>query len=216
MKNALNRHLLPAVVALLAVGVLLQQPLVSAQIPVTPKSDKKYVAYKITRGDTVSVGILGEQELSAGGKRVEATGSINMALIGNVRLVGLTIAEAQEAIAKKYRDERYLRNPQVNVTVEVYAPRTVIISGKVNNPGRPEIPADTEMSIKDLILKAGGFGETARGTRVTVTRTMPDGTLKTFTLDVESALKGRAAANSGDAAFVLEPDDIIYVPEKII
>lgn len=214
MKNILHLNR-PAVLLAFAVGVLLQ-PLASAQIPAAPKSEKKYVAYKITRGDTVSVGILGEQDLSTGGKRVEATGLVNLALIGEVRLVGLTIAEAQDMIARKYRDERYLRNPQVSVTVEGYAPRTVIISGKVNNPGRPEIPADTEMSIKDLILKQGGFGETARGTQVKVTRTMPDGTLKTFTLDVESALKGRAPAGSGDAAFILEPDDIIYVPEKII
>ncbi len=198
------------------VTVVACQSLAAAQPASTPRAEKKYVAYKITRGDTVSVGILGEQDLSAGGKRVEATGTINLSLIGEVRLVGLTIAEAQEAIARKYRDERFLRNPQVSVTVEVYAPRTVIISGKVNNPGRPEIPADTEMTIKDLIFKVGGFSETAKGKEVIVTRTMPNGQLKTFKLDVESALKGRAPSDSGDAAFVLEPDDIIYVPEKII
>jgi polysaccharide export outer membrane protein len=45
---------------------------------------------------------------------------------------------------------------------------------------------------------------------------MPDGTLQVFTLDVESAMKGRSSASARDAGFVLEPDDIIYVPEKII
>ncbi len=206
------RLLLP--IALVA-GLFATTP-ARAQVPTVPKSEKKYVPYRITRGDTVSISVLGEQDLSAGGKRVEATGTINLPLIQEIRLVGLTIAEAQEAIARKYRDERFLRNPQVSVTVEVYAPRTVIISGKVNMPGRPEIPADTEMTIKEMIFKAGGFSETARGKEVIVTRTMPDGTLKTFKLDVESAIKGRAPSNSGDASFVLEPDDIIYVPEKII
>lgn len=210
----LRLRLLSAVLALVA-GPLSSSSLPAAQ-PVRPKSEKKYVAYKITRGDTVSIAILGEPDLNAGGKRVEATGTINLSLIGEINLVGLTIAEAQEAIAKKYRDDRFLRNPQVSVTVEVYAPRTVIISGKVNNPGRPEIPADTEMTIKELIFKVGGFSETARGKEVIVTRTMPDGTLKTFKLDVESAIKGRAPSDSGDAAFVLQPDDTIYVPEKII
>jgi len=61
-----------------------------------------------------------------------------------------------------------------------------------------------------------GFTETARGTAVKVTRTMPDGSTKVFTLDVDSAIKGKDKSTSGDAAFVLEPDDIIYVPEKII
>jgi len=180
------------------------------------RPEKKYVAYKITRGDRLSVAVLGEPELRGAGFRVEAIGTINLPYIQDIRLVGLTIAEAQDAIAKAYREGRFLRNPQVTVTVDEYAPRTVIISGKVNIQGRQEIPPDTEFTIKDLIAKAGGFGDTARGTAVRVTRTMPDGSLKTYTLDVESAIKGRDNSTAKDAAFVLEPDDIIYVPEKII
>ena len=211
---------LPNCLLLLTLGALATEPLISAPAPAKPaapaKPEKNYIAYKITRGDRVSVGIVGEPELTVGGKRVEATGTINLLYIQEIRLVGLTIAEAQEAIAKAYREGRFLRNPQVAVTVEEYSSRSVIISGKVNMPGRPEIPADREITIKELISKVGGFSETARGTAVRVTRTMPDGSLKIFTLDVDSAFKGKEKSTTGDAAFVLEPDDIIYVPEKII
>jgi polysaccharide export outer membrane protein len=200
---------------MLALGVLLTG-LASAQLPVPKKTEKKYVPYRITRGDRLSIGVVGEPELTVGGKRVEATGTINLLYISEIRLVGLTISEAQEAIARAYREGRFLRNPQVSVTVDEYAPRTVIVGGKVNGPGRQEIAPDTEVTIMDVISKANGFSETAKGTAVRLTRTMPDGTLKVFILDVESALKGRAQSNSGDAAFVVEPDDIIYVPEKII
>jgi polysaccharide export outer membrane protein len=86
----------------------------------------------------------------------------------------------------------------------------------VNIQGRQEIPPDTEFTIKELIFKAGGFGDTAKSKEVRVTRTLPDGTLKVFTLDVESALKGKTTASAKDAGFVMEPDDIVYVPEKII
>src|SRR5207244_1285687 len=92
----------------------------AASIAPVPKSEKKFVPYRITRADRIAVSVLGEPELSAGGKRVEAMGTINLPLIQEIRLVGLTIAEAQEAIAKKYREERYLRNPVVSVTVEDY------------------------------------------------------------------------------------------------
>ncbi len=211
---------LPNSLVLLTLIVLATGRLTSAPAPAKPappaKPEKNYIAYKITRGDRVSVGIVGEPELTVGGKRVESTGTINLLYIQEIRLVGLTIAEAQEAIAKAYRDGRFLRNPQVAVTVEEYSSRSVIISGKVNMPGRPEIPADREITIKELISKVGGFSETARGTAVRVTRTMPDGSLKIFTLDVDSAFKGKEKSTTGDAAFVLEPDDIIYVPEKII
>lgn len=190
----------------------------TAQPLPAPKAEKKYVPYRITRGDVLSVEVLasGEREFSAGQKRVEATGTINLLYIQEVRLVGLTIAEAQETIARAYRDGRYIRNPVVNVTVETYAPRVVRISGKVNSQATFEIPPDTEMTIMDLIFKANGFAETAKGTEVKVTRMMPDGKLKTFILDVESAMKGKQRNSTGDAAFVLEPDDVVYVPERMI
>ena len=186
-----------------------------SQKPAAAKPERKYVPYRITRGDRLSVALLGEPDLRGGGIRVEAMGTVNLPLIQNIRLVGLTIAEAQDAIAKAYREGRFLRNPQVTVSIEDYSPRTVHITGKVNVQGRQEIPADTEFTIKDLIGKAGGFSDTAKGTAVRVTRTMPDGSLKTFTLDVDSALKGKDTSTAKDAAFVLEPDDTIYVPEKI-
>lgn len=187
-----------------------------APVPPAPKQEKKYVPYRITRGDRLTVSVLGEPDLRVGGIRVEAIGTVILPLIKDIRVVGLTIAEAQDAVAKAYREGRFLRDPQVNVTVDEYAPRTVIVSGKVNIQGRQEIPPDTELTIKELIFKAGGFGDTARSKEVRVTRTLPDGTLKVFTLDVESAIKGKTAASAKDAGFVMEPDDIVYVPEKII
>ena len=197
--------------------VVLPTSLAAAQkfVPV-PKSEKKYKPYTITRGDTISVSILGEQDLNAGQKRVEATGTISMPLIQEVRVYGMTIAEAQELISKAYRDGRFLRNPIVTVTVEGYASRTVKVNGKVNQPGTQQISPDEEVTILDVISKAGGLGDTARGKEVRVTRTMPDGTMKVITLDVESALRGRVRSDSVDASFIVEPDDIIYVPEKII
>ena len=190
-----------------------------AQSPqLAKKTEKKHVPYRITRGDVLSVEVLasGEREFAAVGKRVEATGTINLLYIQEIRLVGLTIAEAQDLIANAYREGRLIRNPVVNVTVETYAQRHVIVNGKVNITGRQPLEPDTEVTILDVISKAGGLGETAKGKAVVVTRIRPDGTLETHTLDVESALKGRAQKDSGDAAFVVQPDDVIYVPEKII
>jgi polysaccharide biosynthesis/export protein len=191
---------------------------VAAQGQPVKRTEKKHVPYRITRGDMLSVEVLAgpEREFAAAGKRVEATGTINRLYIQEIRLVGLTIAEAQQAIANAYREGRFIRNPIVNVTVETYAQRHVIVNGKVNITGRQPIEPDSETTILDVISAAGGLGETARGKEVKVTRTKPDGTLETYTLDVESALRGRARPDSGDAAFVVQPDDVIYVPEKII
>lgn len=189
----------------------------AAPAPAVNKDDKKFLAYRITRGDFVSVGVMGEGDLTAGRRRVEATGTVNLPLIAEIRLVGLTVLEAQEAIARAYREQRFLRNPQVTVTVDEYAARSVRVSGKVGQPGLVHMPPDIEFTLLDAISKAGGLGDTANGKSVRITRTLPDGSLKVIEgLDVETALKARNKTSLGDATFVLQPDDIIYVPERII
>jgi polysaccharide export outer membrane protein len=74
------------------------------------------------------------------------------------------------------------------------------------------------MTVLDLVTKAGGFTDTAEGTEVRVTRNLPDGTTKVITLDVESLIKGKGNAKSTqeNSELRLEPDDIVYVPERII
>jgi polysaccharide export outer membrane protein len=204
-------------VYLIAGALLLAPALTSrAQGAASATEERKAAPYRITRGDRISISILGEPELKVTGTRVEPVGTVNLVLIKEVNLSGLTIAEAEAKVAKAYQDGRYLRSPRVNITVEEYAPRTVIVSGKVNIQGRQDIPPNSEFTIKDLIFKAGGFTDTARSSAVKVTRNMPDGTQKYFILDVESGIKGRANSNSKDASFVLEPDDVVYVPEKLI
>jgi polysaccharide biosynthesis/export protein len=162
------------------------------------------------------VSVFGEGDLTSGGNKVESRGTIALQLIKEIRVTGLTVLEAQEAIENAYREGRFLRDPQVKITIEQYAQRLVSIMGKVNQPARYELPPDQQWTIKDLIIKAGGFTDTARGREVRVTRTLPDGTLKTYTLDLQNTLLGKDKTSNADATFVLEPDDYVYVPERII
>lgn len=194
---------------------------VPAQAPLTrgPAAAEEPVAvpYRITRGDKLAIAVFDEADLSAGNKRVEASGTINLMLVGDVRVHGMTLAEAARAIEAAYQDGRFLRKPQVTVTVEEYSPRTVLVTGKVKYPGKVSLPPDEQTTIKDVIMKVGGFDDTARGTAVRLTRILPDGSHKIIHLDVQSALIGKEKGlKSGDASFVVEPEDTIYVPEKII
>jgi polysaccharide export outer membrane protein len=160
--------------------------------------------------------VVGENDLNVAGKRVDANGNVGLALVGEVKIAGLSVSQAQTAIENAYRDGRFLRNPQVTINIEEYAPRTVSVSGMVRQPGTINLPPETTMTIKELILKAGGFSETANGSKVRVTRVQPDGTTKLFILNVDAVLKGKDTGKSADNNFVLEPDDIVYVPESLI
>ncbi|HSI07162.1 MAG: polysaccharide biosynthesis/export family protein [Rariglobus sp.] len=172
-------------------------------------------SYKITLTDLLRIDIYQEDDLRTL-SRVDAKGKINLPLVGEVNVVGLTVSEAQKAVENAYRDGRYLRSPQVTINVEAYAAREVSIQGQVRSPGRYPLPIETSMTVLELVTRAGGFTDTAKGTAVNVTRVTPDGKKQVFTIDVDSLLKGKSGANISDNSLMLEPGDIVFVPERII
>ncbi len=176
---------------------------------------KQAIVYKIRTGDKLSVRIFQEDELSSQ-PRVDSKGTINLPLIQENRISGMTVNEAERFIEATYREGRFLRNPQVTIIVEEFAPQQVTIGGQVKLPARYPLVADQAMSLLDLVGKAGGFTDTARGTAVRVTRILPDGSTFTQIFDVESILRGRKDARAEDSSLVLEPGDIVFVPERII
>ena len=70
------------------------------------------------------------------------------------------------------------------------------------------------MTVLDAITKAGGFTDMARGTAVSVKRTLPDGSEQVWTVDVKNSLIGREGTTNTKASMLLLPDDIVYVPIK--
>ncbi|MCR6657218.1 MAG: polysaccharide export protein [Opitutus sp.] len=176
--------------------------------------EKPNFIYKLTVTDRVRVTIFQEDELNEIA-RIDARGNINLKLVGEVRVAGLSVSEAQKVIEAAYRDGRYLRNPQVTVSVEDYAPREVSIQGQVKAPGRYLLPIESTFSVLELVTKAGGLTDIAKGSAVVITRISADGKKTTMTVDVDGLIRGKKSAKSSDN-LMLEPGDIVYVPESII
>lgn len=198
-----------------SVVCVLAASLVHAESRPPVPADRTVLSYKISLTDLLRVDIYQEDDLRTM-SRVDAKGKINLPLVGEVSVVGLTVSEAQKAVENAYRDGRYLRSPQVTINVEAYAAREVSIQGQVRSPGRYPLPIETSMTVLELVTRAGGFTDTAKGTAVNVTRVTPDGKKQVFTIDVDSLLKGKSGANINDNSLMLEPGDIVFVPERII
>jgi polysaccharide export outer membrane protein len=199
---------------LAAIAALCASPALAAgSSDISPKT----MTYNLRTTDKLHISVFQEDDLSTI-CRVDAKGTVNLPLVGEIRVYGESLSEAERTIEAAYKDGRFLRNPQVTVSVEEYAPREVSIQGQVKNAGRYALPIESTMSVLDLVTKAGGFTDTAQGTNVKITRIMPDGTTKVISLDVESLIKGKSDAktNEENNALLLQPDDIVYVPERII
>ena len=94
-------------------------------------------------------------------------------------------------------------NEKVSGTRRMYS-----VLGKVNRPGRFELAGAESINILEALAEAGGAAPTANIKRVVIQR-MVDGDLKRYEVD--------ARLEAGDKQwrpFIIEPDDIITVPES--
>ncbi len=177
--------------------------------------NKKSYIHTLGLADRVRIVVYQEEDLTSL-TRIDARGRVNLPLIGEIGIGGLTVIEAQAVIENAYKDGRFLRNPQVNVSVEEYAPREVSISGRIRNAGRFTLPIESTLTVVELIMKAGGIDDIGKGSAVSVTRILPDGTKKVFVVDVDSIIKGKKDTKIDDTTLLLQPGDIVYVPERLI
>jgi len=207
----------PLFLHLAALGVIAAGTVSVAFAQTNPgkQPQKNAVSYTLMATDRLSVNVFQEEDLNLI-TRVDAKGCINLKLLEDVHVQGLTVSEAQKAIENAYREARYLRNPQVTITIEEYAPRAVTVYGMVKQPGRVPLPTESTMDILELIGKVGGFQDTAKGSAVTVTRINSDGTRSVIgPIDVESMIKGKGKGKRSEDVLIMMPEDIVNVPMRM-
>jgi len=117
-------------------------------------------APKLQPGDKIRVNVFGEDKLS-GDYEIDQSGQISLPLAGTVEALGLTQAELEQALAKKFRSE-YLKNPKVTVTIATLQP--FYMMGEVEKPG--EYAYRNNLNVLTALAVAGG--PTYRASRTTV------------------------------------------------
>lgn len=163
--------------------------------PSNPKSN----AYKIGPDDVIDVAVFKVPELSKSAQ-VNETGNVNLPLVGEFPAVGRTTREIEQDLTKTL-GAKYLRNPQVNVTVKEYNSQRVTLEGDVKKPGI--YPFRGRMTLLQLVASAGGF-ETTADTEVIIFRGT-DGKTSAAKFDFEAIRAGTAKdpeLSSGDVVIV--------------
>lgn len=180
-----------------------------------PPAEQTDPSYRIAAGDSLSVNIYGEPDMSTS-QRLDTTGVVRLPMVGEMKLGGLTVREAENALEKTYRDRELLKDPLVSISVSNYALREVSVLGAVRSPGTFQFPKETtSLDIADLITRLGGFTPTAKSDAVSVIRRKPDGREEVTTVDVERMISGRRRGDSNQRDFAVFPGDRIWVPERL-
>src|SRR3954463_9194986 len=78
-------------------------------------------SYKLGSGDTISIRVLGEDDLKRERVKLSDAGTISFPILGEMKVKGMTVGTLEEQITKGLKG-RYLLNPQVTVSIEEYRP----------------------------------------------------------------------------------------------
>ena len=185
-----------------------------AQSPARDSKDGQNPSYRILVRDQVQMTVFDEPDLSTV-QRVDGRGQLRVPLLGNVKVSGHTIRDAEQLLEKLFVQGEFLKDPMVTIKIVEYAPREVSVLGAVRSPGTIPFPIEVNtMDIVDVISKVGGFTGIAKGEAVKVTRQNDSGDESVFKVDVESLITGRGGKPGSDR-FLIYPGDVIYVPDRL-
>jgi protein involved in polysaccharide export with SLBB domain len=182
--------------------------------PAAPVSVVTDPGYKLSIGDQISVAVFEEPKLTVN-QLIDRDGVARLAWIGDTKLIGLTVREAEHAVEALYRERGYLKKPVVTLVVTAFSPREVLVTGAVNSQGNIAFPRDaTVMDIVDVIVRAGNFKPGARQNAVLVKHKDADGRETVSTVDVGSMMSARKS-DQKSSSFPIYPGDLIQVPMSI-
>lgn len=165
--------------------------------------------YVLKPSDVITVEVFKEEDLEKT-VRVEGDGSVALALIGKVKVGGMTVAEAQSLITDLYNRD-YLVNPQVSVLVTSFSPKVVHVLGSVNSPGVVEIPPDRDLTLTEAIAAVRGISRLGNPKSIRIKRVDQNGRARQMEVNFN-----RIVTDADAKDLVLEEGDTVWIPERII
>lgn len=114
--------------------------------------------YVLGPGDVIRINVFQSPELSLE-TRLSESGSVSYPLLGQVKLGGLAVPEAEKRIADGLKGGNIVKQPQVSIMVVQVRGNQASVLGQVNRPGRYPLE-QANMRLSDLIATAGGIAAT--------------------------------------------------------
>jgi protein involved in polysaccharide export with SLBB domain len=168
--------------------------------------DKK----KLGPNDFVSFRVVEDRDNDSQRLRVNDSGELEVPYIGLVPAQGKTCKELAFNI-KSALEKEYYYHATVILAVDRVSEKSrgrIYVYGSVKSQGPQEVPPDESYTVSKAVIRAGGFGDFANKRKVKVTR--KNG--KDFTVDLKRVIE----EGHTEEDVVLQPDDQIYVPQRLI
>jgi len=149
--------------------------------------------FTISNGDLLKITVYENDDLTTS-TLVSPDGMINFPFIGDVKVAGLTVHEAEKTIAALLA-KGYIKDPHVTVLISETR-NMVYVTGEVQKPGAYKL--DSATTVIMAIALAGGLTEKAAPRRTKITR----------------KVDGKQSSISADMNDPVQPGDVISVPQS--
>jgi polysaccharide biosynthesis/export protein len=200
------------VVAFLLVACVSPRAKVS-RVPVRPEVIQSSMRFKkeyvLAPGDQIEVVVRRVPEVSHLAV-VRPDGNISLPLLQDVTAAGLTPRELNETLTKLFSAR--LTNPEVTVIPTQVRQSMVYVVGDLFASAGTAVPLRDAPTAVQAIALASGLRRSAAARDVAIIRLTEDGYLRAIRVD--TGVGGQPGAYMAMRSAVLQPDDIIFVPES--
>jgi len=174
-----------------------------------PSQQKLAEEYVIGSGDSLSIFVYRNPDLSEGGVSVRPDGRISTPLIEDIVATGKTPTVLAREIEGRLR--KYIQDPNVTVIVRGFVgptDRQVRVIGEATDP--IAIPYRDRMKLLDVMIAIKGLTKYAAGNRSVIVRNMPDGKQQSIRVRISDLIK------NGDITQNIEmaPGDTLIIPQS--
>ena len=173
-------------------------------------------SYTVGKGDILNITVWDHPELptpagqfrSAGesGNVVHSDGTIFYPYVGRIHVINKTVAEIRDLVASLLG--KYIKSPQIDISVAAYRSQRVFVTGAVNNPSVLPV-TDIPMTILDALNLSGGISDDADWRSISLSSDV-DGNSVDQIIDLYALYqKGDMTQNR-----VLKNNDILHIPRN--
>ena len=161
--------------------------------------------YRLGPGDMISIQVWRRPELSQEGILVSPDGFLTVPRIGNVQVLGLTVAQVKALVTSKL--EFFYIEPEVTIRVQEFHNNKAFVLGRVSKPGVVNFPG--KGTLLEALALAGGIPDQTKNSSLTKCAIIR-GNDTIIWIDLEDLLRnGNMALNAP-----LRNNDVIYIPES--
>lgn len=189
------------------------QPSITNTVAYTTSMEVLNDSSRLGVGDRVSFRVV-EERRDPISLIVTDSGEMEVPLIGRVAALNKTCKQLAYDI-KPVLEKEYFYHATVIVGLDSISTKPrgkVYLTGQLRTQGALELMPDETMTVSKAILRAGGLADFANKRKVKLIRRKPDGQTVTTIVDLVAILeKGQLEKDP-----VLEPGDLIVVPERLI